>query len=336
MSPEVGEAIARATRLDVGALVIRRRTAMPHQANRLYDIWADDQHLIAKEYLSDIERDGPANEYRALHLVRHLDVAPRPVFFDPSVGRVVVYAFLEGEMWDRRVPSAAELEALAEVWVDVQALPIDGVWMARGQAQHRPTLVARLSAPIERYASWAASRDATRRKAADVCVKALERGLADGLTLIPEVAPLSFCRSDPRFANIIARPDGRIGLVDWEDSGLRDPARELADLMHHPNQEDLLDSEGWRPFLDRYLPTRTVDHSFGERLRGYLALFPVFWLGMLLAEGMDRVESARLEGWLVNDLDPNLRLRRYIARGLAWPSLDPSDSLSDVADIAFF
>jgi len=65
------------------------------------------------------------------------------------------------------------------------------------------------------------------------------------------VAPECFCRSDARFANVIARPDGRVGLVDWEDSGLRDPARELADLLHHPNQEDLIDAEGWQPFLDR-------------------------------------------------------------------------------------
>jgi hypothetical protein len=111
------------------------------------------------------------------------------------------------------------------------------------------------------------------------------------LPLIPDVAPLRFCRSDPRFANVIARPHGRVGLVDWEDSGLRDPAPELADLLHHPNQEDLLGPEGWQPFLDRYLPTCRDDPGFGEWLRGYLALFPVFWLGVLLAEGLRRAES---------------------------------------------
>jgi hypothetical protein len=78
--------------------------------------------------------------------------------------------------------------------------------------------------------------------------------------------------------------------VDWEDAGLRDPARELADLLNHPNQEDLLGPEGWRPFLDRYLPSRAADAGFGERLHGYLALFPVWWLGLLLAEGMRREE----------------------------------------------
>jgi len=127
-----------------------------------------------------------------------------------------------------------------------------------------------------------------------------------------------------------------VGLVDWEDSGLRDPARELADLLHHPNQEDLLDAEGWQPFLDRYLPSRSADPGFGERLRGYLALFPVFWLGVLLTEGLRRAASGALHGWLINDLEPNQRLRRYVARGLAWPAIDPTGRLSDVADATFF
>jgi hypothetical protein len=30
---------------------------MPHQTNRLYDVWADGRHLIAKEYLSNVDVD---------------------------------------------------------------------------------------------------------------------------------------------------------------------------------------------------------------------------------------------------------------------------------------
>ena len=169
------------------------------------------------------------------------------------------------------------------------------------------------------------------------CAQALERALADGVPLIRTAAPVCFCRSDARFANVIARPDGRVELVDWEDSGLRDPARELVDLLHHPNQEDLIDAEGGQPFLDRYLPGRSADTGFGERVRGYLALFPVFWLGVLLTEGLRRAASGTLQGWLINDLEPNQRLRRYVARGLAWPAIDPTSRLSDVADnITFF
>jgi ketosteroid isomerase-like protein len=71
--------------------------------------------------------------------------------------------------------------------------------------------------------------------------------------------------------------------------------------------------------------------GFGERLRGYVALFPVFWLGILLEDGLRRAETGALQGWLVNELDPNLRLQRYVARGLAWPALDPTRRTRPIA-----
>jgi len=63
-------------------------------------------------------RSGPARIRR---------VAPRGVaavgtgtgVFNPSVGRVVVYRDMEGEMWDRRVPSATELRDLAAALVQM-------------------------------------------------------------------------------------------------------------------------------------------------------------------------------------------------------------------------
>ena len=44
-----------------------------------------------------------------------MDIAPQPLFFDPSVGPVVVYRYLDGPMWDRRVPAAAALAGLADL-----------------------------------------------------------------------------------------------------------------------------------------------------------------------------------------------------------------------------
>jgi len=87
------------------------RPPRPHQANRLYDVRADGRQLIAKEYLEANARNGARHEYAALQLVQPIDIALQPAFFDPSLGPVVIYAFLDGVMWDRRVPSAAELAA---------------------------------------------------------------------------------------------------------------------------------------------------------------------------------------------------------------------------------
>jgi len=312
------------------------RPPAPHQANRLYDVRADGRHLIAKEYLEANERDGPRHEYAALQVVAPLDIAPRPVFFDPSLGPVVIYAFLDGEMWDRRVPSAAELADLAAVWLRLHALPTAGLWVATGQAQPWSAVVARLRALIEPYAAWVERAAPQRRQTARRCLAALDRGLASAAALIPPDAPLCFCRSDPRFANVIARPDGRLGLVDWEDSGLRDPAREVADLLLHPNQEDLLDWPAWQAFLGPYAASRRADPGFEDRLRGYLAIFPVFWLGLLLHEGLARLERGTFAGWLVNELAPEERLRRYLARSLAWPETEPASALAALGDLAFF
>jgi hypothetical protein len=44
-------------------------------------VWADGCHLIAKEYLSNVDLDAPLNEYRALRLVESMDIAPRAALF---------------------------------------------------------------------------------------------------------------------------------------------------------------------------------------------------------------------------------------------------------------
>ncbi|MBV8714376.1 MAG: hypothetical protein JOZ65_04835 [Chloroflexi bacterium] len=135
---------------------------------------------------------------------------------------------------------------------------------------------------------------------------------------------------------MIARPDGRIGLVDWEDSGLRDPAREVADLLMHPNQEDLVDWQAWQTFLSVYMAGRRHDRDFELRLQGCLAVFPVFWLGILLADGMRRSAGGDFDTWMINEMEPNTRLRRYLARAQAWPDPDPTAALSKLGDVAFF
>jgi thiamine kinase-like enzyme len=176
---------------------------------------------------------------------------------------------------------------------------------------------------------------ATPAHAAQLASNALERALAEGAPAIPDQVRLRFCQTDSRFANVIARPDGRIGLVDWEASGLRDPARQLADLLTHPNQEDLLDATGWQPFLDHYFHD-DAEADLHNRLRGYLILFGAFWLGLLLGTGMQRIADGTFHKWTVNGLEPNLRLRRYLARCHAWPSPDPSVALAALDGLEFF
>jgi len=78
------------------------------------DVFHDGRHLVVKAFREEGRAGAAEREFAALRLVEGLDLAPKPVFFDPAVGPVVVYEYLEGTMWDRRVPSATELGALAE------------------------------------------------------------------------------------------------------------------------------------------------------------------------------------------------------------------------------
>ena len=118
-------------------------------------------------------------------------------------------------MWDRRIPSATELGDLAELWLRFHSFHTYGLWMARGSAGSWPDIVARLRTRLEAYARWADRRSSQSRLVARMCLEALERCVTAVAPLIrTEAPPLCFCRSDTRFANVIARPDGRLGLVD--------------------------------------------------------------------------------------------------------------------------
>jgi hypothetical protein len=144
----------------------------------------------------------------------------------------------------------------------------EGLWMSRGQARPLHGIEASLRAGLRAYADWASAEFAPGCRAAELCLSTLDSRHA-AIEELARCSPrLCFCRADPRFANVIERPDGRLGLVDWEDSGLRDPARDLADLVTHPNQEDLLTSDEWQAFLRPYLVVRgQMDPQIEHRMQ---------------------------------------------------------------------
>ena len=298
MNESLAAVVAQVTGVDAASIHISLRPPLEIQSNRLYDAWAGDRHLIVKEFLKPAEfDDAPRREAHALERLVPLDVAPQPVHYQPQTsefGPLVLYAYMEGEMWGRRCPSAAELEQLAEVWLQVSALPTEGLWLSRG---YERTLRARedaFRAHFQAYAAWAESHFRPALRAVDLCFGLMERCRAVTRELDDCAPPLCFCKSDSRFANVIRRPDGRLGLVDWEDSGLRDPARDLADVMTHPYQEDLLACDEWRALLEPYLAVRgEIDPQLAQRVHLYLAIFPVFWLSTLIRAGL---RSATVRG----------------------------------------
>jgi hypothetical protein len=141
-------------------------------------------------------------------------------------------------------------------------------------------------------------------------------------------------RPPPRYGRLggqrPARPRHRSG-------GPHDPAIDLADLTTHADQEDLLAPSDLRAFLDPYLATRVpLDPHLPRRYGLYLAAIPIFWLALLLATGVRRATADALARWQVNDLPPNQRLRRYLARAAAWPAVDFSAELASLESLRFF
>ena len=109
MSDAVAGLIARALNVSPEATLIIARPPLIHQSNQLYDARAGGRHLMVKEFLKPDElHDAPVREWKALELLAPLDIAPQPVLFEPcpapGLGPIVVYEWMEGEMWDRRAP----------------------------------------------------------------------------------------------------------------------------------------------------------------------------------------------------------------------------------------
>lgn len=334
------EIVAHALSVSPDNVTITERPALEHQNNRLYDIRAGERHLILKEYLKPDEwEDAPRREYGALQLLAPLDIAPRPVFYEPADAPrspLVAYAFMQGEMWDRCRPTSVQLAQLAEVWLKLNSLPTQGLWPSRGLGSLLEA-ETRIHGRFQTYAQWARAEFPSGQRAAEMCLRVLESRHSAIVQLEQAEPVLCFCRADPRFANVIQRPYGRLGLVDWEDSGLRDPACDLADIMTHPNQEDLLSPEAWQSFVQSYLSARIpLDSDLPQRMKLYQAIFPIYYASVIIGLCLARLQTKTLAGWTANTLPPNQRLRRYLARAQAWPNNDFSEQLASLQNLEFF
>lgn len=319
---------------------IQERTPLNFQSNQLFDVWHNGRHYIAKHYLKTDElNDAPFREFGALNLLAPMDVAPQPVFYDPALGPVVIYEFLNGTMWDRTAPTAVQLQQLADLWLTLNNLPPDDLWLSRGMEHTLQDVSAMFHSYLQNYEAWAAEHFLSGLAGVPHCWALLERlpAILDSFAQLPEPT-LLFCRADPRFANVIQRRDGRLALVDWEDCGLRDPARDVADLLTHPNQEDLLTDEEWAAFLRPYSTERCkTDPHFNQRVHHYLAIFPIFYLLLLLQTGVSRAKAGKpLKEWQPNRIPVNIQLWRYLARAQTWPAKPTATDLAPLAKLNFF
>ena len=89
--------------------------------------------------------------------------------------------------------------------------------------------------------------------------------------------------------------------------------------------------------MQPYLAVRgELDPHLQDRMRLYLALFPLFWLAVLAREGMRLAAAGQLASWNVHGLPANQKLRRYLARNLAWPEVDFLALVETIREVVFF
>lgn len=318
------------------------RPPLAYQSNRLYDLTAGNGHWIVKEFTKPGEFDlAPRREFGALQVLDVLDIAPKPVFLQaqprPPLGPFVIYEYMPGQMWGRRRPTHEELSRLADSWLAFAEVPVNNLPLARAYEDSLVQVAANWRRDFEAYAAWAEAYFPEAAPTANLCLEALAKQQESIQELAGARPHLAFGRSDSRFANIIARPGGRLGLVDWEDSGLTDPALDIADLIVHANQEDLLSAEQWQAFLAPYLALRQqADPGLERRIELHLASLSLMWLDILVSLGLRKIRNGHLNGWLVNEMPANQRLRRYLARVLAWPESDFNQELAALGGQRFF
>lgn len=249
-------------------------------------------------------------------LLARYDVAPKPIFYEAKAGPFVLYRYLEGKMWERERPSPQQLEALAEAWLHLNSITSTEPWPSRG-VQNPILAFEKVAKLMDEWAETAVHHDKQR-------VMHLTHLLQSRRSLFEELHALPvqrvFSRSDQRFANVITRGDGRLSFVDWEDSGWHDPARSAADIIFHPNQEDLLTWREWEPFLERYVGHwRRQDAYFERRLVLYTAVIPLFWLAFFLKMGETHRQNGTHETWTINDLPAAQRIQNYLDWVESWP-----------------
>jgi hypothetical protein len=139
-------------------LTVAERQALPHQGNRLFDVWLGSTHLIAKLFCHpDPKRRliSAEREHNALQLLHSSALAPGPRGFRGGPEPVVIYDYVPGSMWDRQSPSPVQLYQLAEAWVRLAEVPTAGLWLAQGQDQSWSAIESLLRGRVQAYADWA-------------------------------------------------------------------------------------------------------------------------------------------------------------------------------------
>jgi aminoglycoside phosphotransferase (APT) family kinase protein len=242
--------------------------------NAVFRYRANDGDYVLKLYHKD-ERDGIGREWTALGLLdQHLpDCAPRPVLRDQTGDRpAVVMTWLSGQPLGGRQLVRPQFTELRERIMAVHAVLPERLDAAIPAAMGTPgAIIARIQQDGE---AALVRRSHAPEASGQRELRALWQDWLRGPDPATLVAPtyMVFSRGDPNLMNCLW-DDGRMRLVDFEDSGWSDRATDLADLVEHVQSRGTSD-EDWfasstgslsvRPSVAAFKPRTACSHCSGR------------------------------------------------------------------------
>jgi thiamine kinase-like enzyme len=239
--------------------------------NLLFRATRDDQDWAVKFMIRD-QRNRAQREFSALALIANqgAPVGPRPLYLDLDSYQhaVVVQTWLDGTALLAPPADDSTWSQILQVYALVHTLePADEQQDVVNSLPADQTIAAIQSFAREIPPSPYAQALATLSQA------------LDQITLPQMRASQRWCHGDPNIRNILMTATG-VQLVDWEYSGIGDPAREIANLMTHPFARSMSD-ERRQWVVERYANiSGEIDMSL--RIRVEYALRLAWWCVRLL------------------------------------------------------
>ena len=245
--------------------------------NRLYRVTRGPDDWAIKFTIRD-DRDRARREFDALSLLENLgaSVAPRPVYLDLDryEQSVVVQTWLLGvPLWSAPPEDDTWLQILRAYHRLHSLPPADGgTWGAGHGPMLSPTTPEEMVTGIHALAEQLPPPGRPERLSE--LLQLLDRARLPRL-------PTSRCwaHGDPNIRNLILTPDG-VKLVDWEYSGITDPANEIAKLMSHALAASA-GEERWAWVAEQYA-NLSGEPDMLPRIQAFYALRLAGWYVRLL------------------------------------------------------
>ena len=296
-------------RMDDGTAV-RIERANQGLNNALYRVRVGGEVYACKFFVKDERRRGD-REWAAVNMLQSAGrrLAPEPVALandGPLPQPVIIYRWVNSVTLAGQSLSRQDLIQLIGALNEVHRTPSSGNETLL-PAWHQPSsyqayyeevvgFYTRLRAwadevgvPNADLPQWLAGlrnllplMEQTAGRAKDIVGQAGTDGVYHGTTLV---------RVDGNLENIVRDENGQIVFMDWECSGLGDPAFDLAEQRWHPRTLNISQQE-WEAAMAAYLPAGD-DPGFAERLAVYSQLVPAWWVGRSVLHLLEAAGAGR-------------------------------------------